>query len=69
MYGDYKLFLSKDWFKVVKVDYVIANISLFRIDVLLSSESIQFGAKMTRTEPDDSIELREVLRLLYLSLD
>jgi len=35
-----KLFLSKDWFEVVRVDYGIASIPSFRVDVPLSSESI-----------------------------
>jgi len=61
--------LSEDWFKAKRVDCGVASISLFRIDILLSSESIWFGAKITRTEPDDKVELREVLRLLHLPLD
>jgi len=68
LYRDYKLFLSEDWFEVVKVDCSIASIPSFRIDISLDSESIWFGAKITRTEPDDKIELREVLRLPHLSL-
>ena len=68
MYRGCKLFLSKDWFEVVKIDCDVASISSFRIDVPLFSESIQFGAKMTRTEPNDKIELKEILRLLHLSL-
>jgi len=60
--------LSKDWFEVVRVDCGIASIPSFRIDILLFSESIWFGAKMTRTKPDDKIELREILRPLYLPL-
>jgi len=31
-YRDCKLFLGKDWFKVVRVDCNIASISLFRIE-------------------------------------
>ena len=62
------MLLSKDWFKVVRVDHGIASILLFRIDVLLFSESIQFGAKITKTEPNDKVELREVLRPPHLSL-
>ena len=58
--------LSEDRFEVVRIDYGIASISFFRIDVPLSSESIWFGAKITRTEPDDKVELREILRPLYL---
>ena len=61
------MFLSKDGFEVVRVDYGITNIFLFRIDISLSSESIQFCAKTTRTEPDDKIELRKVLGPLCLS--
>ena len=66
---DCKLLLSEDRFEVVRIDYGIASISPFRIDILPSSESIWFGAKTTRTEPDDKIELREVLRLLCLPPD
>jgi len=65
-YGGCKLLLREDRFEVVRVDCSIASISLFRIDILPSSESIQFGAKMTRTESDDKIKLREVLRPLCL---
>ena len=68
MYEDYKLLLSEDWFEVVRVDCGIASISLFRIDIPLSSKSIQFGVKTTRMEPDSKIELREILRLLHLLL-
>jgi len=61
--------LSEDGLEVVRVNCGIASISLFRIDIPLSSESIQFDAKMTRIEPDDKVELRKVLGLLYLPLD
>jgi len=66
LYRGYKLFLSKDRFEVVRVDCGIASILPFRIDILLFNESIQFGIKMTRPEPDDKIELGEVLRRPYL---
>jgi len=66
--GDCKLFLSEDGFEVVRVDCGIASISLFRIDVSLSSESVRFGAKTTRTEPNDKVELGEVFRPPCLSL-
>ena len=56
------MFLSKDWFEVVRVDCGVASIPLFRIDVPPPSESIWFGAKTTKTEPDDKVELREVLQ-------
>jgi len=68
LYGGCKLFLSEDWFKVVRVDCGIASIPPFRIDIPLSSEIIGFGAKITRTESDDKVELREVFRLLHLPL-
>jgi len=60
--------LSEDGFEVVRIDCGIASIPLFRIDIPLSSKSIQFGAKTTRMESDDKVELREVLRPLYLPL-
>ena len=47
-YRDYKFFLSKDWFEVIRVDYSIASIPPFRINILLFSESIWFDAKITR---------------------
>ena len=68
LYRDHKLFLNEDRFEVVRVDCGIASISPFRIDVLLSSESVWFGAKTTRAEPDDKVELGEVLRPPYLPL-
>ena len=42
------MFLSKDWFEVIRVDYSIASIPPFRINILLFSESIWFDAKITR---------------------
>jgi len=68
LYGGCKLFLSEDRLEVVRVDYSVANILPFRVNVSLSSESIQFGAKMTRAELNDKVELREVLRLPHLPL-
>ena len=62
------MFLSKDGFEVVRVDCGIASIPPFRIDAPSSSESIQFCAEMTRTEPDDKVELGEVLGPLHLPL-
>jgi len=58
--------LSEDGFEVVRVDCGIASILPFRIDIPLSSKSVQFGAKMTRAEPNDKVELEEVLRPLCL---
>ena len=60
------MLLNQDWFEVVRVDYDIASILSFRIDVPLFSESIWFGTKITRTESNDKIELREILELLHL---
>ena len=62
------MFLSKDGLEVVRVDCGIASIPLFRIDILLSSESIQFCTKTTRAEPDDKVELGEVLGPPHLPL-
>jgi len=53
--------LSEDGLEVVRVDCGIASIPPFRIGVPLSSESIQFCAETTRAEPDDKVELGEVL--------
>jgi len=61
--------LDEDGLEVVRVDCGIASISPFRIDIPLSSKSIWFGAKMTRAEPDDKVELGEILRLLCLPSD
>ena len=57
LYEDHKLFLSEDWFKVVRVDCSVASISLFRVDVPLSGKSIWFD------------KLREILRPSCLPLD
>ena len=58
LYRDYKLFLSEDGLKVVRVDYSIASIPPFRIDIPLFSESIQFSAKTTRTDSDHHVCLQ-----------
>jgi len=68
LYESCKLFLSKDRFESVRVDCGIASISPFRIDIPSSSESIQFGAKMIRVEPNDKVKLEEILGPLCLSL-
>ena len=62
------MFLSEDRFEVVRVDCGVASIPPFRINTPLSSENIQFGAQMTRAEPDDKVELGEILRPLCLPL-
>ena len=56
------MFLSKDGLEVVRVDCGVASIPSFRIDVPLFSESIWFCAEPTRAEPDDKVELGEILR-------
>jgi len=68
LYRGCKLFLSEDGFEVVRVDCGVASISPFRIDIPLSSESIQFGAKLTRVELENKVELGEVLGPPCLSL-
>jgi len=68
LYGGCKLFLSEDGLEVVRVDCGIASIPPFRIDIPSSSESIKFGAEMIRVEPDDKVELGEVLGPLCLPL-
>ena len=47
----------------MRVDCGIASIPPFRIDIPSSSESIQFCAEMTKMEPDNKVELKEILRL------
>ena len=63
------MFISKDRLEVVRVDCGIVSIPPFRIDVLSSNESIWFCAEMTRVEPDDKVELGEILGPPCLSLD
>ena len=62
------MFLCKDGLEVMRVDCSVASIPPFRIDVPLSSESIWFGAEITRVEPVDKVELGEVLGPLHLPL-
>jgi len=61
LYRGHKLFLSEDWFEVVRVNCGIASISPFIINILLPSKSVWFGAKTTRMESNNKIELREIL--------
>ena len=49
-YRGCKLFLSEDRLEVVRVYCSVASIPPFRIDIPLSSKSIQFCAETTRTE-------------------
>ena len=69
LYRGCKLFLSEDGLEVVRVDYGVASISPFRIDIPSFSESIRFSTKMTRMEPDDKVELEEVLGPPHLPPD
>ena len=62
------MLLSEDRFEVIKINCNIVSIFPFRIDVPPSSESVWFDAKTIRTEPDDKVKLREILRLPCLSL-
>ena len=52
----------------MRVDCGIASILPLRISIPLSSESIQFGAKMTRIELNNKVKLREILGPLHLPL-
>jgi len=61
--------LDEDGLEVVKVNCGIASIPSFRIDIPSSSESIRFGAKTIRVEPDNKVELGEVLGPPCLPLD
>jgi len=46
--GDYKLFIDKNQFKAMRVNYSIASISLFRIDIPLSSNIIDQLLRLLR---------------------
>ena len=50
----------------MRVDYSVASIPPFRINIPSSSESIQFGAKTTKVEPNSKVELGEVLKPPHL---
>ena len=52
----------------MRIDCGIASIPPFRIDIPSSSKSIWFGAKITRTKPNNKVELKEVLGLPCLPL-
>ena len=40
LYREHKLFLSKNWFEVVRVDCSITSIPSFRVNILLSSKNV-----------------------------
>ena len=67
-YRSYKLFLSEDRLEVMRVDCGVASIPPFRIDIPLFSKSIWFSTEITKTKPDDKVELGEVLGPLCLPL-
>ena len=50
----------------MRVDCGVASIPPFRIDIPSSSKSIRFHAETTRAEPNDKVELGEVLGPLHL---
>ena len=54
---DCKLFISKNEVEVIWIDCGIASILLFRVDILLSSKSVQFGAQTSGAELDNKIKL------------
>ena len=68
LYRGCKLSLSEDRFAVMRVDCGVASIPLFKIDIPLSSKSIWFSAEMTKAEPNNKVELGEVLGLPCLPL-
>ena len=57
-----KLFGSKEWTKVLRVDFTIVATSLFRVDVPSSSESVGLLTEFSGTEANSHIELTKVLR-------
>jgi len=64
----HKLFMNKNQFEFIRINHTIAGISSFRIDILLSSKSIQFDVKITWTKLDNKMKLWEILGLVYLSM-
>jgi len=69
LYESYKLFIDKNWFKVIKVGHDVTNILCFRVDIPLFSSSIWFSTKMSRAKPNNKIGLEEVFGLPCLSTD
>ena len=60
--------IDKNELEFIMVDHGIVSILLFRINVLLSSKSIQFSVKISKIELDKKVELQDVLGLMYLSV-
>ena len=46
---------------------ITVSASLVRVDILLSSQGVVFGAKMEGGETDDELELRQMFRPTDLS--
>jgi len=55
--------------KVVKVDKSIASISLFRINVPSSSESIRLNSELTKIKANNKVKLEEIRRLSHLLMN
>ena len=55
--GSNELFFGKDWATVLRVYSTIGVISLFKVDVPSSSQSVRFSTKFTGSEPNVQIEL------------
>ena len=55
--GSNELFLGKDWMTVLWVYSTVGFISLFKVDVPSSSQSIGFSTEFTGSEANDQIEL------------
>ena len=51
----------------LEVSQICAGISLFKVDVPLSSKGIGFGTEMSGMESDDEVELTEEFRPLDLA--
>ena len=56
------MFLCEHGLEVSRIYAGIVASPLFRIDVPLSSKSVGFGTKVSRTEVDEQVELAEELR-------
>ena len=61
--------MSKNLTEIIRVYWSIAIILLFRIDIVLSNESVQFCTELPRTELDDKVELKKVFWPSYLLMD
>jgi len=55
--------------KVVKVDKSIASISLFRINVPSSSESIRLNSELAKIKANNKVKLKEIHRLSHLLMN